>query len=207
MPGLRYGLRAFRPMWKSYWRDVKIYQPIHPAESMETLNLEAFTCPRCDAFDRDRLTAIYLENAFRHFDRNRTYRLLEFAPGDALRKKLKSLPFIAYRSADLSRKTVDECVDMTDMADYADGSLDVILCSHILEHIPDDRKAMRELQPGAQTGRISRLCWSLSWSASTRRTKIRAWIRPNCAGNISAWAIMSANTANAILSNGWKPPD
>lgn len=140
------GLRAFRPMWKSYWRDVEIYQPVHPAESMETLNLEAFTCPRCDAFDRDRLTAIYLENAFAGFDRNRTYRLLEFAPGDALHKKLKSLPFIAYRSADLSRKTVDERVDMTDMAAYADGSLDVVLCSHILEHIPDDRKAMRELR-------------------------------------------------------------
>ena len=139
------GLRAFRPMWKSYRRDVKIYQPIHSAESMETLNLEAFTCPRCDAFDRDRLTAIYLEDTFRNFDRSRTYRLLEFAPGDALHEKLKSYPFIAYRSADLSRKTVDECVDMTDMADYADGSLDIVLCSHILEHIPDDRKAMREL--------------------------------------------------------------
>ncbi|MGA8902044.1 methyltransferase domain-containing protein, partial [Bradyrhizobium sp.] len=90
-------------------------------------------------------TAIYLENAFASFDRNRTYRLLEFAPGDALYKKLKSLPFIAYRSADLSRKTVDERVDMTDMAAYADGSLDVILCSHVLEHVPDDRKAMREI--------------------------------------------------------------
>ena len=140
------GLRAFRPMWKSYWRDVKIYQPIHPAESMETLNLEAFTCPRCDAFDRDRLTAIYLEAAFRGFDRSRTYRLLEFAPGDALHKKLKRLPFIAYRSADLSRKNADDRVDMTDMAAYPDGSLDIVLCSHILEHIPDDRKAMRELR-------------------------------------------------------------
>jgi len=140
------GLRAFRPMWKSYWRDVEIYKPVHAAQSMETLNLEAFTCPRCDAFDRDRLTAIYLEEAFRGFDRNRIYRLLEFAPGDALHKKLKSLPFIAYRSADLSRKTVDERIDMTDMAGYADGSLDIILCSHILEHIPDDRKAMREMR-------------------------------------------------------------
>jgi SAM-dependent methyltransferase len=140
------GLRAFRPMWNSYWRDVKIYQPVHAAQSMETLNLEAFTCPRCDAFDRDRLTAIYLEDAFRSFDRSRTYRLLEFAPGDALYKKLKSHPFIAYRSADLSRKTVDERVDMTDMAAYPDGSLDIVLCSHILEHIPDDRKAMRELR-------------------------------------------------------------
>jgi SAM-dependent methyltransferase len=140
------GLRAFRPMWKSFWREVELYQPVHAAESMETLNLEAFTCPRCDAFDRDRLTAIYLEDAFRSFDRNRTYRLLEFAPGDALYKKLKSHPFIAYRSADLSRKTVDERVDMTDMAAYPDGSLDIVLCSHILEHILEDRKAMRELR-------------------------------------------------------------
>lgn len=140
------GLRAFRPMWNSYWRAVENCPPVHPPESMETLNLDAFTCPRCDAFDRDRLTAIYLEDAFRSFDRNRTYRLLEFAPGDALHKKLKNYPFITYRSADLSRKTVDERVDMTDMAAYADRSLDIILCSHILEHIPDDRKAMREMR-------------------------------------------------------------
>ena len=140
------GLRAFRPMWKSYWRDVEVYQPIHPAESMETLNLEAFTCPCCDAFDRERLIAIFLETAFAGFDRNRTYHLLEFAPGDALQKKLKSYPFIAYRSADLSRNAVDERVDMTDMAGQADGSLDIVLCSHILEHIPDDRKAMREMR-------------------------------------------------------------
>ena len=140
------GLRAFRPMWKSYWRDAAIYQPIHPPQLMETLNLAAFTCPRCDAFDRERLIALYLDEAFRSFDHSRTYRLLEFAPGDALRKKLGRHSFIAYRSADLSRKTVDERVDMTDMAAYADGSLDIILCSHILEHIPDDRKAMREMR-------------------------------------------------------------
>lgn len=140
------GLRAFRPMWKSYWRDFAKFAPIHPPAAMETLNLKHFTCPRCDAFDRDRLTAIYLEEVFRTFDRTRTYRLLEFAPGDALHKKLKSYPFIAYRSADLSRTTVDEKVDLTDMAGYPAGSVDIILCSHILEHIPEDRKAMREIR-------------------------------------------------------------
>ena len=139
-------LRAFRPMWKSYWRDVEKFAPINPPTAMETLNLEAFTCPRCDAFDRDRLTAIYLEQVFRHCDRDRTYRLLEFAPGDALHKKLKRYPFIDYRSADLSRKTVDERVDLTDMAAYPDGSLDIILCSHVPEHVPDDRKAMAEIR-------------------------------------------------------------
>jgi len=138
-------LRAFRPMWKSYWRDVARFAPVHPPTAIETLNLTAFTCPRCDAFDRDRLTAIYLEEVFRAFDLDRTYRLIEFAPGDALHKKLKRYPFIFYRSADLSRKTVDELTDLTAMDRYADHSVDIILCSHVLEHIPDDRKAMREI--------------------------------------------------------------
>ena len=140
------GLRAFRPMWKSYWRDAAKFGPIHPASTLETLNLEAFTCPRCDAFDRDRLTAIYLDEVFATFDPNSAYRLIEFAPGDALHKKIKRYPFIVYRSADLSRKTVDENVDLTHMIRYGDESIDVILCSHVLEHIPDDRKAMSEIR-------------------------------------------------------------
>ena len=90
-------------------------------------------------------TAIYLEETFRNFDRNRMYHVLEFAPGEALHKVLRRYPFIAYRSADLSRKTVDERVDLTAMNAIADRSIDVLLCSHVLEHIPEDRKAMREI--------------------------------------------------------------
>jgi len=139
-------LRAFRPVWNSYRRNVEKYAPIHPASAMETFNLAAFTCPSCDALDRDRLTAIYLDQVFHALDHRRTYRLIEFAPGDALHKKLRRYPFIAYRSADLSRKTVDERVDLTAMDSYADRSVDILLCSHVLEHIPDDRKAMCEIR-------------------------------------------------------------
>jgi hypothetical protein len=138
-------LHAFRPMWKSHWHNVEKFAPIHPAAALETFNFVGFTCPRCDAYDRDRLTTLYLEQVFRTFDCARTYRLIEFAPGDALHKKLKRHPFIAYRSADLSRKDVDERVDLTAMGGYADESVDIVLCSHVLEHIPDDRKAMREI--------------------------------------------------------------
>jgi SAM-dependent methyltransferase len=42
-------------------------------------------------------------------------------------------------------------IDLTDMQ-FHDNQLDVIICSHVLEHIPDDRKAMTEmhrvLRPG-----------------------------------------------------------
>ena len=88
------GLRAFKPVWKSYWRGVEQYAPIHPPASMETFNVAAYTCPCCDAFDRERLTAIYLDEVFRTFDRSRKYRLIEFAPAHALLKKLKRYPFI-----------------------------------------------------------------------------------------------------------------
>jgi SAM-dependent methyltransferase len=71
--------------------------------------------------------------------------LIEFAAGDALQHKLRRYPFLAYRSADISRRNVDELVDLTAMDGYAAGSLDILLCSHVLEHIPDDRKAMREI--------------------------------------------------------------
>jgi len=57
---------------------------------------------------------------------------------------LRSLPFVDYRSADLHRHSVDDRIDVTAMQ-YQDNSIDMILCSHILEHIPDDRKAMREM--------------------------------------------------------------
>jgi SAM-dependent methyltransferase len=35
-------------------------------------------------------------------------------------------------------------MDITDIP-LDDGSFDMIVCSHVLEHVPDDRKAMREL--------------------------------------------------------------
>lgn len=37
-----------------------------------------------------------------------------------------------------------EKIDITDIP-YADNTFDVIICSHVLEHIPEDRKAMLEL--------------------------------------------------------------
>jgi SAM-dependent methyltransferase len=139
------GLRAFKPIWKSYWRSLETYGWVYQVSQLETFNAQAFTCPRCDAYDRERLTALYLERVFQNFDRKRRYRLIEFSPAHALHKAIKRHPFIEYRSSGLERRDVHDRVDMTDMRAYADNSCDIFLASHILEHIPDDRKAMREL--------------------------------------------------------------
>ena len=113
---------------------------------METFNTAAFTCPRCDAQDRERLMAIYLDRVFATLDRTRRYRLIEFAPADGLPRIFKRYPFIDYLSADFNRKDVDEHVDLTAMTGYPEQSVDVLLCSHVLEHVSDDRKAMREIR-------------------------------------------------------------
>ena len=49
-----------------------------------------------------------------------------------------------YLTADLLDTGVMESMDITDIA-WPDGSFDVIYCSHVLEHVVDDCKAMREL--------------------------------------------------------------
>jgi SAM-dependent methyltransferase len=139
-------LRAFKPIWKSYWRDVEIFAPLHGKKEMETFNTAAYSCPRCDASDRERLIAIYLDRAFAKFSRTRRYRLIEVAPADGLPRIFARYPFIEYRSADLNRKDVDEHLDLTAMIAHADQSVDILLCSHVLEHVDDDRKAMREIR-------------------------------------------------------------
>jgi SAM-dependent methyltransferase len=140
------GLRAFRPLEKSNSQGVEKLGPIDPALRSEALNPEASTCPRCDAIDYERLTAIYLERVFAAFDPNRAYRLVEFAPGEALQRKLKRYPFIAYRGADLSGPIVEENVDLTHMVRFGDASIDIVLCFRVLDHIPEDRKAMSEIR-------------------------------------------------------------
>jgi SAM-dependent methyltransferase len=141
-------LRAFKPVWKSYLRNMKAFGYVHPVTSIETLNLDAYTCPACDASDRERLYALYFERMMPALDPSRRYRLVEFAPspGRGMQKKLQAWPFIEYRSADLALRTVDDQLDITDMRAYADSSVDFFLCSHVLEHVPDDRRAMRELR-------------------------------------------------------------
>jgi SAM-dependent methyltransferase len=138
------GLRAFRPIWKSYWRDSERFEHKYRGSEMETFNLQAFSCPRCDATDRERLIKIYLDRVLPALTTTRVPKLIDFAPSEALRGTLRSIPGIAYHTADLSRADVQEHIDLTDIR-YPDGSWDIFLCSHVLEHIPDDRKAMSEL--------------------------------------------------------------
>jgi SAM-dependent methyltransferase len=148
-------LRAFKPIFKSFKRKTDEYGYIHALAAIETFNYEAYSCPACDGSDRERLYALYFDALFRTLDRGRRHRLVEFAPSSALRKRLRSHPSVEYRSADLYRSTVDDRLDITDMRPYEDNSIDIFLCSHILEHVPEDRLAIAEMFRALRPGGVA----------------------------------------------------
>lgn len=100
-------------------------------------------CPRCGSLERHRLIALYMSLRTNLLD-PRPKKLLHIAPEPNMVHFFRKVSSVEYLSADLTSDRAMEKMDLTDIQ-YPAHSFDVICCSHVLEHIPDDRKAMREL--------------------------------------------------------------
>jgi len=99
-------------------------------------------CPRCGSFERHRLLWLYLKDQTNFFSNK--LKVLHFAPEYTFQKLFKTLPNLNYISADLNSSLAMVKADITAIP-WQDNSFDVCLCLHVLEHIMDDSKAMREL--------------------------------------------------------------
>lgn len=118
-------------------------QYIHSIFQKETFNIEFYSCSFCGSSDRDRLYALYFDKRVK--ENENKYKLLDIAPSKPLSSFLKSCSNIEVRTADLYMEGVDDNVDITNMANYADERFDIFICSHVLEHVEDDIAAMKEL--------------------------------------------------------------
>jgi predicted SAM-dependent methyltransferase len=136
-------LRSFLPLPDKYRVTINVHGREFTAYDYETLNVDNFACPVCFATDRERLYVLYLNQYVRNDDRRKT--LVHFAPEKELSRYIKENTHFHYRTADLFMQDVDDRIDITDMAGYPAESIDCFICSHVLEHIPDDNKALEEL--------------------------------------------------------------
>ena len=100
-------------------------------------------CPGCGSIERERHLLLYLQRETSVF--TEPLRFLHIAPEPRLHRILKQVPTLDYLTGDLNPERAMVRVDLTEIPFQAD-SFDLILCSHVLEHIPEDRKAMAELR-------------------------------------------------------------
>jgi SAM-dependent methyltransferase len=108
-------------------------------------------CFTCGSLERHRLLWKYLNDKTNLFDDKIKKRLLHFAPEKAFYNLFSQSQNIEYTPCDLFPEIYDYGVnpqigkvDITKIP-YEENYFDVVLCNHVLEHIPDDKLAMREL--------------------------------------------------------------
>lgn len=117
----------------------------YKSEDYETINEEQYSCPHCGASDRDRLYALYLDEKVPQYHPEDKILLLDIAPSSALSHFIEKFKQVDHRTADLLVEGTDLIVDITNMPEIESDSYDILICSHVLEHVSNDNKALSEL--------------------------------------------------------------
>ena len=107
-------------------------------------------CPHCGSLERHRLLWLFFERHTNLFN-GQPKSVLHIAPERCLVPRLRRRIGIGYVTGDLHDRHADVQFDITQIH-YPAATFDVIYCSHVLEHVPEDRRALAEmhrvLKPG-----------------------------------------------------------
>jgi SAM-dependent methyltransferase len=99
-------------------------------------------CPNCRALERHRLLWLYLSRELNIV--SRSCRLLHIAPERAIRRRLASAPNLTYVTADLNMPEASVRAKL-DRLPFDNACFDVVICSHVLEHVDNDLESMAEM--------------------------------------------------------------
>ena len=100
--------------------------------------------PSTLSLERHRLLWLYLTRETDFFTTTKIQKVLHFAPEQAFYKIFRNQKNLDYTTTDLLSPIADIKADICDLP-FEDNTYDIIFCNHVLEHIPDDTKAMKEL--------------------------------------------------------------
>lgn len=98
--------------------------------------------PSTLSLERHRLLWLYLQQETDFFTAPK--KVLHIAPEQAFFKRFRKLKHLDYTTSDLHSPLADVKADICNLP-FKDNTFDVVLCNHVLEHIPDDTKAIQEL--------------------------------------------------------------
>lgn len=150
-------VNSFLPLPDFFRENQEKYGFPFQTRDAETCNEDAYLCPSCGASDRDRLYALFLGDYIASVEGAGPIHIVDFAPSESLTEFIRrtissSGKDIHYRTADLLADNVDDRVDISNLRTYESDQFTFFICSHVLEHVPDDRKALRELHRILKTG-------------------------------------------------------
>lgn len=113
------------------------FQFLPSAKGGDLLRFDA-RCPQCGSLERHRMAYVMLNPELP----GSLGRVLHFSPEKLIRRWLETKA-ADYHTADYAPGAMHQ-VDIQKMQ-FADASYDFIWCSHVLEHVPDDRAAISEI--------------------------------------------------------------
>ncbi len=132
---VEHGDQYYCPCCETSLRRLKPYGVVPRANAM---------CGVCGSLERDRLMHLFITEQTNLYDRS-PKKLLHIAPEPMMARLFRRAEGVDYLSADLFDVRAMVKMDITDIQ-YPDDTFDVVYCSHVLEHVPDDRRAMREFR-------------------------------------------------------------
>lgn len=101
------------------------------------------------SLERHRLMWLYLNNETGFFKDK--LKVLHMAPEQSFYKRFRKLQNLDYITCDLNSPIADVKADIQDLP-FEDNSFDVIFCNHVLEHVADDKIALKELYRVMKSG-------------------------------------------------------
>lgn len=137
-----------RPVFEIYLKGNRYTDPIDGKSFKKFLSYgygkqrDNVLSPSTLSLERHRLLWLYLKNETTLFEQE--LKVLHFAPEQAFYKRFREMKNLDYVTTDLNSPLADVKADICNLP-FSDNSFDFILCNHVLEHIPDDKKAMQEL--------------------------------------------------------------